>query len=107
MIAITVAAVTGVEDREAGLGSGLINTSQQIGGALGIAILATISISRTNDALAGAGDDPAALPAALTEGFQAAFLAAAIIVLASAALAVVLLPGRESSAAREAVPAPE
>jgi len=96
LVAITIAALTGVENREAGLGSGLINTSQQIGGALGIAILATISISRTNDALANAGDDPAALPAALTEGFQAAFVAAAIIVLAGAVLALFLLPGNTS-----------
>ena len=48
----TIAAVAGVEERESGLASGLINTSQQIGGALGLAVLATIANSRTEDLLA-------------------------------------------------------
>ena len=104
LVAITIAAVTGVEDREAGLASGLINASQQIGGALGIAILATVSISRTNDALATAGGDGAALPAALTDGFTAAFLAGAIISLAGAAIAFVVLPGRASRLVIEGTP---
>src|SRR5215203_2294155 len=63
----TIAAVSGVEEHEAGLASGLINTSQQVGGALGLAVLATVATSTTNDA--------AGPPAqALTEGFQDAFL---------------------------------
>ncbi len=95
-VAITIAAVTGVEDREAGLASGLINASQQIGGALGLGILATVSISRTKDAVAEGGGDPAALSTALAEGFQAAFIAGAIIALAGAAVALVLLPGSAS-----------
>ena len=45
---MTVAAVAGVEPHEAGLASGLINTSQQVGGALGLAILAAIAASRTD-----------------------------------------------------------
>src|SRR5215218_8781590 len=72
-VSMTVAAVSGVEPHEAGLASGLINTSQQIGGALGLAILATVANGRTDDA--AAAGKPAAV--ALTEGFQSAFLAGA------------------------------
>jgi len=67
-VPVTIAAVSGVPDHEQGLASGLINTSQQVGGALGLAILAAISISVT-----GSSQDPAVL----TEGFQDAFLAGA------------------------------
>lgn len=67
-VPVTIAAVSGVPDHEQGLASGLINTSQQVGGALGLAILAAISISVT-----GSSRDPAVL----VEGFQDAFLAGA------------------------------
>ena len=52
-VPVTIAAVTGTEPQEAGLASGLINTSQQVGGALGLAILATVANSRTQDILHG------------------------------------------------------
>jgi hypothetical protein len=52
-VTTTIAAVSGVEEREAGLASGLINTSQQIGGALGLAVLSTIATSRTDHLLRG------------------------------------------------------
>ena len=69
-VPVTIAAVTGTRPHEAGLASGLINTSQQVGGALGLAILATVADSRTKSLLE-AGGHPAH---ALTEGFQRAFL---------------------------------
>ncbi|MBA2523051.1 MAG: MFS transporter, partial [Solirubrobacterales bacterium] len=73
-VPVTIGAVAGVEDRESGLASGLINTSQQIGGALGLAILATIANSTSEGPLAAA-TSPDAAAAALTEGFQDAFRA--------------------------------
>ena len=80
-VPISIAALAGVQPAEAGLASGLINTSQQIGGALGIALLSTIATSRTEDAVATG----TALPVALVDGFSAAFLLGAVI----AALGVV------------------
>ena len=70
---MTIAAVAGVEPHEAGLASGLINTSQQVGGALGLAILAAVANSRT-DSVVEAGSS---LPVALTEGFQTALMVGA------------------------------
>jgi EmrB/QacA subfamily drug resistance transporter len=72
-VPISIAALAGVQPAEAGLASGLFNTSQQIGGALGIAALTSIATSRTTDEVASGH----ALPVALTDGFQAAFFGAA------------------------------
>jgi EmrB/QacA subfamily drug resistance transporter len=94
----TIAAVSGVGEREAGLASGLINTSQQVGGALGLAVLATIANSRTDDLVASAGGDPSALPNALTEGFQSAFLAGAGIAVLGLLATLFLIRSRDSRA---------
>jgi EmrB/QacA subfamily drug resistance transporter len=86
-VPISIAALAGVERTEAGLASGLINTSQQIGGALGIAALSTIATSRTDDSVAGGN----ALPSALVHGFTGAFLAGVVIAAVGVVAALALV----------------
>jgi EmrB/QacA subfamily drug resistance transporter len=104
-VPISIAALAGVQPAEAGLASGLINTSQQIGGALGIAALSTIATTRTEDAVASGTP----LPAALVDGFQGAFVAGVGIALLGVIAALVLIRRREleHEPAVEAVPALE
>ena len=92
-VPVTIAAVTGTRPHEAGLASGLVNTAQQVGGALGLAILATIANSRTKDLIHG-GQHNAAI--ALTKGFERAFLVGTGFALAGALLAAVLISSRDS-----------
>jgi MFS family permease len=97
-VPISIAALAGVEAAEAGLASGLINTSQQIGGALGIAALSTIATSRTDHAVASG----TALPAALVDGFSSAFLAGVIIAGLGIVAALTLIRRDELEQAPEA-----
>jgi EmrB/QacA subfamily drug resistance transporter len=100
-VPVSIAALAGVEAAEAGLASGLFNTSQQIGGALGIAALSTIASSRTDDAVAAG----TALPTALVDGFTAAFVAGAVIAAVGVAAALALIRRDELEQAPEAEPA--
>ena len=90
-VPITIAALAGTRPQEAGLASGLINTAQQIGGAVGIAILSTIAVSKTDDAVASGS----AMPVALTDGFQAAFWVGAVIAFAGVLVSIFLVRGRD------------
>lgn len=98
VVAVFIVAMSGVDGRESGLASGLVNTAQQVGGALGLAILVTVASSRSGAFAAEAGASSS--PVALVEGFQAAFLGAAGFALAAALTALVLVPGRSTAAHR-------
>ena len=103
-VPISIAALAGVHPSEAGLASGLMNTSQQIGGALGIAVLSAIATAQTSDLLSSGSQRADAL----TDGFQAAFIGAAAIALVGILVALVVVQRVElEPAPPQAVPLPE
>lgn len=95
-VPITLLGTGGVTGEDAGLASGLFNTAQQVGGSLGLAILATLSASQTSGLLHGLGGHPggAAALAARVSGYHVAFAAAAIMLGIGAVLLAVLLRRR-------------
>jgi EmrB/QacA subfamily drug resistance transporter len=103
-VTATIAALAGVAERESGLASGLSNTARYVGAALGVAIVSTVAVSRSEDYLAAnEGANPLV---ALNEGFQSAFVACVVLAGIGMALAL-LLPGRPRKAPRERLePAP-
>jgi MFS family permease len=103
---IAVAGTAGVPPRDAGLASGLLNTSRTVGASIGLAALATIAASRTTSFLSDHAASADRTAAALTEGYTLAFSIAAGILLATAAVALATLPSlrtinRAASAAVE------
>ena len=89
-------AMSNATPQDAGLASGLVNTTAQVGGALGLAVLATVSASRTNALIAHGS--PVAV--ALTDGYHLAFwIAFGLVVAAIAVAATVLRPQRPAAAA--------
>jgi EmrB/QacA subfamily drug resistance transporter len=94
---VLLAAMGDVEPSEAGLASGVVNTSFMMGGALGLAILASVAASRTDHLLAS-GDDPLA---ALNGGYHAAFLLGALFAVAAAVVSAVLFRATVPTAAHE------
>jgi MFS family permease len=92
---VLLAAMSDVAPEEAGLASGLVNTSFMMGGALGLAVLASLAASRT-DSLEASGEDPLD---ALVGGYHAAFLGGAIFAVCAVVIGVALLRTREPAAA--------
>ena len=94
---LTTLAMSGVEPSESGLASGLINTSLQVGGAVGLAVLATLSATRTENLLA----DGESTASALTSGYHFAFVIAAGLVIAAIAVTLTVLRGAATAAEQE------
>ena len=100
----SIAALAGVAEHESGLASGLSNTAFQIGAALGVAIVSAVAVSRTADYLAAnTGANPLA---SLTEGFQSAFLACAVLAGIGAALALLTLGRPRQTVQQQLEPVP-
>jgi EmrB/QacA subfamily drug resistance transporter len=100
-VPVTLSATGGVDRRDAGLASGLINTTRQIGGSVGLAALLTIAASRAH-ALAGSG-----AAVAQTAGYTRAFAVSSVLLVIAAAVALLVLPARPSQPAPIADPEPQ
>jgi EmrB/QacA subfamily drug resistance transporter len=93
-VPMSIGALAGVRASEAGVASGLLNTSQQIGGAIGVAVATTISTTFTRHYVDGHGGSTPLSGPALTHGFEIAFYALAGVAAAGAVLALLLIERR-------------
>lgn len=108
-VPITLIATTNVGDQVAGLASGLFNTAQQVGGALGLAVLSTLAADKSANVLGELGRQPSPIERAnaLLDGFQVAFTAAAILVAIGAVLLMLAVRKRDvANVDPEAAPLP-
>jgi EmrB/QacA subfamily drug resistance transporter len=87
-VTATMATTNGISHKESGLVSGLLNTGQQVGGAIGLAILTVVSTAATKSQLAAANGDSAAIPGALVHGFHQGFIVAAGFALVASLVAL-------------------
>jgi len=92
-VPVTIAALVGVDQREAGVASGIINTSQQIGGALGTAILSTVAFTRAADYATSHPPTPQLPLLAAVDGYSAAFLVGAVLAIAGVVATLTMVPG--------------
>src|SRR3954447_8286643 len=97
-IPMTIGALAGVRDADAGVASGLINTSQQIGGAIGTAAVTTIAATATANWLTAHAGAAATSGAALTHGFSTAFYVLAAIAAAGAVISAILVESHPATA---------
>jgi Major Facilitator Superfamily len=91
-VPVQIASLIGVTNDEAGIASGLINTSQQVGGALGVAVLSTITFTRYDSYLGDHGNNLALIPNALVDGFHVAFLVGAGLALIGLVATLLFIP---------------
>ncbi|HWH67427.1 MAG TPA: MFS transporter [Gaiellales bacterium] len=91
-VPVQIASLIGVTHDEAGIASGLINTSQQVGGALGVAVLSTITFTRYDSYLGDHGNNLALIPNALVDGFHLAFLVGAGLALIGLVATLLFIP---------------
>ena len=105
IVPLTLTAIMSVQPMEAGIASALVSVSQQVGGAVGLAVLGTVAATTTRHRISGAAPTPAHIVQATTDGYQYAFYVAGGVLAAAVLLALVAVKKPRPKAA-PAAPAP-